>query len=186
MNRVPSHAPAAPAASTAAMPAPVTMPPAASTGTPRRPATSSSSCSSGSVPTAPAWPPASVPCATIASTPAVIARSADGTSETWATTRAPAACACSVHPAGSPKDSDTTAGRSASDAPSSSGRRSSIHTIRPIPNRPCGRASAACSAIHSVRGALLVTPIRPSPPAADTAPASLPPDHPPIGASTIG
>ena len=108
------------------------------------------------------------------------------TSETWDTTRAPAACACSIHPAGSPKDSDTTAGRSASDASSSSGRRSSIHTIRPIPNRPCGRASAACSAIHAVRGALLVTPIRPSPPAADTAPASAPPDHPPIGASTIG
>ena len=115
-----------------------------------------------------------------------MARSAAATSDTWETARAPAACAGSTHPAGSPNESDTTAGRSASDASNSSGRRSSIHTIRPMPKPPCGRASAACSAIQAVRGAWLVTPIRPSPPAADTAPASAPPDHPPIGASTIG
>ena len=65
----PVHAPSAPIATAAAICLPVTIPPAASTGT----APSIASMTSGmstSVVTSPQWPPASVPCATIRSTPA--------------------------------------------------------------------------------------------------------------------
>ena len=51
---MPTQAPTAPAASTAASPRPLAIPPAATTG---RSVSSSTICSSGSVPTAPVWPP---------------------------------------------------------------------------------------------------------------------------------
>ena len=70
----PVHAPAAPIATHAAICRPVTMPPAASTGMSLPPGisamASSTSGISTSVLTSPQWPPASVPCATIRSTPA--------------------------------------------------------------------------------------------------------------------
>ena len=67
----PVHAPAAPIATAAAICLPVTIPPAASTGTslPTAAIASNTSGTSTSVRTSPQWPPASVPCATIRSTP---------------------------------------------------------------------------------------------------------------------
>ena len=68
MKMVPHHTPSHPMASAAASPRPSPMPPAAITGV--SPATSRTCGSSASVPIRPVCPPASVPCATTASTPA--------------------------------------------------------------------------------------------------------------------
>ena len=70
----PHHTPSAPRASAAAIWRPRAMPPAASTGTGATASTTSGT--STIVATSPVWPPASVPCATIRSTPAAACRRA--------------------------------------------------------------------------------------------------------------
>jgi len=65
------------------------MPPAARTGTSRA---SSRRWRSGRVPTSPVWPPASVPWATIRSTPASTAAMAVGRSWAWEAMTMPASC----------------------------------------------------------------------------------------------
>ena len=81
MNAVPSWAAAAPAASTAATPRPVTSPPVATRGSSLAARTSWSRASSPASATAvgscePRWPPASTPCTTRASAPASAAANA--------------------------------------------------------------------------------------------------------------
>ena len=87
----PVHAPSAPIATAAAICLPVTMPPAASTGVelPIAAKASSTSGISTSVVTSPQWPPASVPCATIRSTPAATCLTACSLAPTSAATGMP-------------------------------------------------------------------------------------------------
>ncbi len=70
----PHHTPSAPSARAAAIWRPRAMPPAASTGTGATASTTSGTRTM--VATSPVWPPASVPCATIRSTPAAACRRA--------------------------------------------------------------------------------------------------------------
>ena len=74
-QRVPHQTPCAPSASEAAIWLPLVMPPAASTGT-SGPQACTTCGTSTMVAISPVWPPASVPCATISSTPAARCRAA--------------------------------------------------------------------------------------------------------------
>ena len=80
-----------PSASAAASPRPSAMPPAASTGV--SPTASTIMGRTTMLAIQPTCPPPSVPCATITSAPAALARSASGTVPAMYITRLPAACA---------------------------------------------------------------------------------------------
>src|SRR3989442_1025382 len=69
MNRVPTSTPSAPSAKAAARPRPSAMPPAASTGTDATALTTMGTSDIDAI--QPTWPPASVPCATMTSAPAL-------------------------------------------------------------------------------------------------------------------
>src|SRR5437868_2809575 len=115
-KRVPTHAPAAPSASTAARPRPSAIPPAATTGTGATVSTTRGT--SASVETVPqTCPPASQPCATTTLAPAAAAARASSAVPAVTKTLAPLLRAVTT---GSPRQSDTRLQRASRDA---------IHTV---------------------------------------------------------
>src|SRR5450756_1802997 len=102
---------------------------------------------------------------------------------TWQINLAPAALIRGANGTGDPNDSITAAGECASTSSSNTGRLASDQVIKPQPTRVF-RASANSRSSHSASP--YPPPIRPSPPAAVTAAASLPPAANAIGAEMIG
>jgi hypothetical protein len=97
--------------------------------------------------TVPVWPPASVPCASISSTPAATASRAASALCTCAETTIPASRSGSTSCGRiAPKDSDTSAGTALMTAVRSSGRSGSAQAVSPTPNRsrPPLEAISAC------------------------------------------
>src|SRR5690606_5556908 len=181
---VPTQAPLAPAASTAARLAAEPIPPAASTGTSTAARTASNRGSVAMV-TAP-WPPPSDPRATSTSMPASAARRACSAVKTWVAVRIPRSCARDTQVSSSPNETASRAGRASSAAASSAGRRAATQSTRPMPNGPVIAHARSISRCRASGVAALPMPIMPSPPAAVTAAASAPPATPPIGAWTTG
>ena len=167
MNRVPSSAPSAPRASTAASPRPSATPPAAITGT------ATASVTAGTRVIVPATlrlcPPASMPCATTASAPASTAATASAGEPTWNHTRVPASCSVSNHAGSGSSQKNVTTGTPAAAAMSSGpAKRGMMFTAN---GRSVTARTAAISASSS-SGGIALAPIVPRPPAADTAAAS--------------
>ena len=167
MNRVPSSAPSAPRASTAASPRPSATPPAAITGT------ATASVTAGTRVIVPATlrlcPPASMPCATTASAPASTAATASAGEPTWNHTRVPASCSVSSHAGSGSSQKNVTTGTPAVAAMSSgpAKRGDDVHRERPVGDRTHGGDLG----LQQLRRHPLA-PIVPRPPAAETAAAS--------------
>src|SRR5438309_175203 len=182
MNRVPTRAPAAPAASTAARERPLPMPPAARTGISTASRTSLSKARTPILPRM--WPPASIPCAIMKSHPASRAARASRSDPTCQEASAPPECTRSTSArSGSPqKKSQTLALPAASRTLSRS--RSGIRKFTPngravrsrIPFSFASRTGAPAPASVTI----------PSPPASETAAASSAVSTRPIPASWIG
>ena len=182
MNRVPTRAPAAPAASTAARERPLPMPPAARTGMSTASRTSLSRARTPIFPRM--WPPASIPCAIMKSHPASRAARASRSDPTCHEASAPAECTRSTSArSGSPqKKSQTLALPAASLTQSRS--RSGIRKLTPngravrsrIPFNFASRTGAPAPPSVTI----------PSPPASETAAASSAVSTRPMPASWIG
>ena len=170
-KRVPTCTPSAPSANAAAMPRPSAMPPAAITG--MRTA-SHTLGTSAIVVSSPMWPPASQPSATTASAPMRSMRAASAEDATTGTTFMPASFQAAMKFAGLPAPVVTTSTRSLVSSSATWGACGSMSmTFAPMGASPAiSRAMRTCSSIHA--SGAPPQAIMPKPPAADTAPASLP------------
>src|SRR6266545_321989 len=194
-KRVPSETPCAPSSSARASPRPSPIPPEASTGT--GPTASTAAGSSSQIEVVPlTWPPASIPCAITASTPAAAAARASGSEPTCTKTLTPWRCASFTNGAGGPQNSTSSGTRASIDAaiPSPTKARSSSEECGSSKSAmmtltPNGRSVRSRTAAMRRRSSSAGTPLPPStpqPPAPETAATSSGPAEIPKPTEKIG